>query len=422
MIDCLEIVDDYIICVRGAFEGNILSAIPLAALEALASPSESPAPTFANSSTTTTTTITSNFSTLVGIVTSLTPARLHARNITRETDYFSLEGDLVSEARDRNGPLRPNIRVEVRLADLPTIDASLSVPPHWLLGRSMLSVCDFHWQTDDELSSNRKTKGQDTGDIAVTVLLDVYSASDECDHPIADFYVFKRHAGSEDDGDVHKGEHGWESDVPNITIRADQMSPRRRAKRRRKNRRGELSGGPRFVSAGRSQSPKFPLFLASASTSSFDAYQGMSSSTAPPPPSAPSSQFFAIPLSVPTPSASSLPPTSTSPPSSTSTSSADSIIPMPFRANSYSLMAPPSQSGIACVAFHDDHDPVHARYVRALALFVPGRETLYCPLEHVILGEEGRRPATYSLNVEHYSGAVYYLTEDMRSVVIKYFG
>ena len=84
-------------------------------------------------------------------------------------------------------------------------------------------------------------------------------------------------------------------------------------------------------------------------------------------------------------------------------------------------MAPPSQAGVACVAFHDDHHPARAQYVRVLSLFVPGEEMKFCPLEEALLdGEEGWRPATYSLNAEYCSGVVYYLTEDMRKVVIKY--
>lgn len=91
--------------------------------------------------------------------------------------------------------------------------------------------------------------------------------------------------------------------------------------------------------------------------------------------------------------------------------------------NMYSITTPPAQAGASVLAFHDDrsHEP---RFARTFATFVPGEKEVKVQMLGLGLekGEDtsARKPATASLGVEFYSGAVYYVTSDLGSVVIQY--
>ncbi|KAL5521297.1 hypothetical protein ACEPAG_9220 [Sanghuangporus baumii] len=82
----------------------------------------------------------------------------------------------------------------------------------------------------------------------------------------------------------------------------------------------------------------------------------------------------------------------------------------------YSVMTPPSQAGSTVLAFHDEltHE---TRFARTLATFAPGKEVAIRILDETVVGG---KPATFSLNVEFYSGAIYYVTKDLQNVVIRY--
>ncbi|KAL5504770.1 hypothetical protein ACEPAH_7433 [Sanghuangporus vaninii] len=82
----------------------------------------------------------------------------------------------------------------------------------------------------------------------------------------------------------------------------------------------------------------------------------------------------------------------------------------------YSVMTPPSQAGSTVLAFHDElsHE---TRFARTLATFAPGKEVAIRILDDAVVGG---KPATFSLSVEFYSGAIYYVTKDLQSVVVRY--
>ena len=79
-------------------------------------------------------------------------------------------------------------------------------------------------------------------------------------------------------------------------------------------------------------------------------------------------------------------------------------------------MTPPSQAGSTVLAFHDELSS-ETRFARTLATFTPGKEVTIRILDDTVVGG---KPATFSLNVEFYSGAIYYVTKDLQSVVIRY--
>ncbi|KAL5532090.1 hypothetical protein ACEPAF_5654 [Sanghuangporus sanghuang] len=83
----------------------------------------------------------------------------------------------------------------------------------------------------------------------------------------------------------------------------------------------------------------------------------------------------------------------------------------------YSIMTPPSQAGSTVLAFHDElsHE---TRFARTLATFASGKEVTIRILDET---DVGGKPATFSLNVEFYSGAIYYVTKCLQNVVIRYF-
>lgn len=96
--------------------------------------------------------------------------------------------------------------------------------------------------------------------------------------------------------------------------------------------------------------------------------------------------------------------------------------------STYSILSPPSHCAKAVFAFHGDgvgvgpglvysHDHLHPGSARTLATFAQG-QVLFCSIDHLTLAHP---PATRSLYMEFYSGAVYYASADSHAVVILHF-
>lgn len=94
--------------------------------------------------------------------------------------------------------------------------------------------------------------------------------------------------------------------------------------------------------------------------------------------------------------------------------------------STYSILSPPSRSATAVFAFHNDgvgigpvngHDYHQSGPERMLATFAQG-QVLFSPIDHLTLAHP---PATRSLYIEFYSGAVYYASADSDAVVILHF-
>lgn len=85
--------------------------------------------------------------------------------------------------------------------------------------------------------------------------------------------------------------------------------------------------------------------------------------------------------------------------------------------STFSVMTPPSQTGTTVLAFHVAQQR-DTRIIRTISTYLRGQVTTASIVTEKFLE---RTPATYSLNVEFYSGALYYVTEDYQNVVVRYF-
>ena len=85
--------------------------------------------------------------------------------------------------------------------------------------------------------------------------------------------------------------------------------------------------------------------------------------------------------------------------------------------STFSVMTPPSQTGMTVLAFHVAQQR-DTRIIRTISTYLRGKITTASAVTEKFLGYT---PSTYSLNVEFYSGAIYFVTEDYQNVVIRYF-
>lgn len=86
--------------------------------------------------------------------------------------------------------------------------------------------------------------------------------------------------------------------------------------------------------------------------------------------------------------------------------------------SSYSVLSPPSQARATVVAFHIDDRREGERTLRAYTCYPDGKELKINEFDAKALGH---RPATHSLNMEFYSGAIYFVEAEKQNVIIQYF-
>ena len=87
---------------------------------------------------------------------------------------------------------------------------------------------------------------------------------------------------------------------------------------------------------------------------------------------------------------------------------------MDYEYSTYSAMNPPAQAGSTILAFYDDRKP-ERRFARTFSTFSSDMTVKLKPLDDSMITT---RPATYSLNVEFYSGTVYYVSDDLQEAVL----
>lgn len=85
--------------------------------------------------------------------------------------------------------------------------------------------------------------------------------------------------------------------------------------------------------------------------------------------------------------------------------------------STYSILSPPSRTGTAVIAFHNERESDPSSPTRTLATFARG-QVLFRSIDHITSANPS---ATRSLYIEFYSGAVYYTTANSDAVVIQYF-
>lgn len=85
-----------------------------------------------------------------------------------------------------------------------------------------------------------------------------------------------------------------------------------------------------------------------------------------------------------------------------------------YEYSTYSAMNPPSQAGSTILAFYDDRQQ-QKRFARTFSTFSSDKSVMLKPLDEAMIT---RRPATYSLNIEFFSSAIYYVSDDLYEAVI----
>ena len=87
---------------------------------------------------------------------------------------------------------------------------------------------------------------------------------------------------------------------------------------------------------------------------------------------------------------------------------------MDYEYSTYSAMNPPAQAGSTILAFYDDRQE-KKRFARTFSTFSSDMSVKLKALDESMITT---RPATYSLNVEFYSGTIYYVSDDLREAVL----
>lgn len=85
-----------------------------------------------------------------------------------------------------------------------------------------------------------------------------------------------------------------------------------------------------------------------------------------------------------------------------------------YEYSTYSAINSPAQAGSTILAFYDDRKP-ERRFARTFSTFSSDMTVKLKSLDDSMITT---RPATYSLNVEFYSGTVYYVSDDLREAVL----